>query len=131
MSFIHEVGHLLDHRALVRATPGCATANIPNNGLSAWARAILQTPEVAQLGLLGESSANAARVGYYLDVSELWARSYTQWVAMRSGDSTLLDALNKIRKSVDPLTAATHWHGAHFTVVGQEIDAIFRTRGWI
>lgn len=81
--------------------------------------------------MLGQSSVNAARVGYYLDVSELWARSYTQWVAMRSGDSTLLDALNKILKSVDPLTAATHWHGAHFTVVGQEIDAIFRTRGWI
>jgi hypothetical protein len=65
---------------------------------------------------------------YYLRPREIWARAYAQWIAVRSGDRTLLNQVKKL--------SASHyswrvWEEKDFEPVAREIDAMFEKRGWL
>lgn len=130
-SFVHEVGHFIDHKALDPGAPGFATENIANNDLVDWARAVMQSPEILALRLLHAKSVSVERTQYLLDIREIWARSYTQWVAIRSQDWQLLSALDGRRRSSAVFTVLSQWEDQTFAAIYDEIDVLFTRRGWI
>jgi hypothetical protein len=68
---------------------------------------------------------------YFLDSTELWARSYTQWVVREAKDASILHDLDGVRRSANPLEALSQWSDANFVGIAQEISALFSKRGWI
>lgn len=131
LSFIHEVGHFLDHKALDPGQPNFASMNANNNDMSAWMYAVLQSDEIVSLRESHIKAEDLAMSSYLLDPREVWARCYTQWIVERSQDASLQLALNKRRNSQNRFIARSQWIDVNFSPISQEIKNLFRTRGWI
>jgi hypothetical protein len=67
----------------------------------------------------------------YLSKDEQWARSYAQWIAIRSKDTVLLDQVKKITLSTNPAASASQWVEADFEPIAAAMDLIFKTLGWL
>jgi hypothetical protein len=67
-------------------------------------------------------------VTYLLLEEEVWARSYAQYIALRSGDATMQPQVADIRRR--PIYGARHWEDADFEQVADAIDALFEGLGW-
>lgn len=111
---IHEIGHYIDDYM-----------DMWDSGLQReWASAIAQTPEYKNLK---SKEGNNDYVDYLLDRRELWARSYTQYVATRSQDPTLLEWLQREQLHY---SYKEHWKDESFEPVAKAIDGIFEKLGW-
>ncbi len=68
---------------------------------------------------------------------ELWARSYTQFVAIRSGDERLRTSLNALRhKYPREMTSGAvyfpvQWDDDDFETIDLAVEGVFRRMGWI
>ncbi len=112
LSFLHELGHLLDHQL------GAAPRSFASPRLAVFA------PWRASVGALEHRAPEWASRGhqrYFSSWRELWARSYAQWVVARSGDPVLLDALGRWQGDDDRLV----WPAREFEPVGRELDELF------
>ncbi|MEM6328359.1 MAG: hypothetical protein AAF791_14695, partial [Bacteroidota bacterium] len=76
----------------------------------------------ASIPLLPQSYAD-----YLLEPWELWARSYAQYIAQRSGDPTMRSQIAGLR-SDHPLK---QWSDDDFEPIADVIDSIFRDLQWI
>ena len=142
LTTVHEVGHYLDHNAL--GTPGTFSSEW-DPLLEDWRIAVEQTQEVSTLRhRLKVASFTVSRDGvrrkyirvdhrvirYYLQYTELFARSYAQYIAITSNDPILMVQYNKKlthpRHSVIP----TQWERNSFEPVRTTIDTLFRKKGW-
>lgn len=110
-TLIHELAHFLDHKGL--GDDPERFASVVDQALNGWRAAIRNSAAVQTLQEMaifdqtrGQWSIfeddqgrqlvwnpNQAFVVYALDPRELFARSYAQWVALRSGDDQLLDGV--------------------------------------
>ncbi len=138
MTFLHEAGHYLSHRAL--GTPGTMGALAPE--MAGWLAAVGRTDSVQILLRLldldtmplrlptGETillDVDHGYVRYALNPEEIWARSYAQWVALRTGDAKLLRELDlDAGQNVYPM----QWDDADFEAVARAIDELMETLGW-
>jgi len=128
---LHEIGHFLDHQALGNRG-GFASTRHPD--LDDWRQAITESPTYEALSrgrrllAFGDPSINDFQ--YLLDYTELWARSYAQYVALESQDPTLLRQL-----AAPPLGAVPYlwarWRDDDFDPVRAAIHALLRTKGWL
>lgn len=66
------------------------------------------------------------RLEYLLNPEEVLARSYSQWIALRSGSSLLRQQLDVRRRSPYP----EHWDDDDFEQIAEAFDALFESRGW-
>ena len=66
---------------------------------------------------------------YLLNPKELWARSYAQYIAKKSGNATMLAQLDSVRNS-DPFYGSRQWQDADFEAIASAIDALFKDKGW-
>jgi len=143
LSFVHEIGHVLDHQAL--GTPGAYASE------SGRLRRLMQTIDrSAALASLRERGRHkqittqdrrgnmirfridAHDVAYLLEPRECFARAYAQYIAVRSGDSSLLAQLDD--KRGDLLTQAIYyeqWTDADFTPIADDFDRLLRRKGWL
>jgi hypothetical protein len=64
---------------------------------------------------------------YFLRIHELFARSYAQWVAIRSSDETLLD---QVSQSLSTLHYPEYWGFDDFDPVADALDRIFMELTW-
>jgi hypothetical protein len=67
---------------------------------------------------------------YLLDLPEIWARAYAQYIAIRSGNAALGRALAAVRSDPDMLHPGVHWTDADFTPIATAIDDLFKEVGW-
>lgn len=83
----------------------------------------------------GESKTRISSnwLSYALRTNELWARSYAQYIAVRSGDAAMLAELRKEqaeqRAAAVPITA--QWQDDDFEPIARAFDAIFTQLGWL
>jgi hypothetical protein len=128
MTTAHEIGHLLDFDALGESAGAFASESDP--ALADWRAAVDVTAAIKAInkGVVdGKPIYNAA---YYLKPLEIWARSYAQYIAMRSGDAELLKQLNLIR-DIPGIGTLIQWSDADFARVATAIDKLFSAKGWI
>ena len=67
-----------------------------------------------------------AHVEYLLGPRELFARTYCQYVAVRSGDP---DLQRELEKSLEP-DYREQWHEDDFTPIAGALDDLFDRLGW-
>ena len=144
LTFVHEIGHFLDLAAL--GTAGAFSTLAGDALLDGWRNAVEATLAVQTLRhRIGagsvviqtphgpvEETVGDRHVAYLLGYDELWARSYAQYVAERSMDATLMDALDLTRTPA-PLGQLypAQWGTDDFAPVAKAIDTLFRELGWL
>lgn len=146
LTTLHEIGHLLDYQGMDHSVK-FASVNSPL--LALWRDAIKSSPPIQTLGhylspsisTVNEVLANGSVVKYPVDkpyveyllkAEELWARSYSQFVAAKSGDPEILLQLNKEReRPAGGINYEQYWTDPDFQPIMAEIESVFRRLGWI
>lgn len=127
---IHEVGHFLDFTVLrPEGAPRLAMgSNVAGSEISPIVDALEKTPEVRKLLAAAKHDFyTGLRAEYLTQRVELWARAYQQYIAVKSGDETLLRQLMAGR-SVEP---GRFWPDDEFAPIVQMIDTLFHSKGWM
>jgi hypothetical protein len=117
LSFLHELGHLVDHQ--LGPQFGNAWASGRHEAFVGWRTAAAGLPSRAPAG------SSRGRRRYFNSVKEVWARSYAQAALMSSDDSLL-------RQQVEELMAADDifvWPASDFAPVAVEIERVFAALG--
>lgn len=140
LTTVHEVGHFLDHNGI--GTPGgfssdlAATApELPEIG--EWWRAVEGSDsynKFLHLLTVNEPGVDHKSIReYWLDPAELWARSYAQYIATRSGDRVLLTQLRAMqeRQTANDLAYPSQWSHEDFHPIINAMDKLFRKLGWL
>jgi hypothetical protein len=121
-SVVHEIGHFLDAFGLGSDVPG-GIANraylSTKQPLEAWRQAVTSSNAYRQL-VLGGGSA------YVTSTRELWARSYEQWIALRSGNARLAAKIEARRQEE---TTHLYWEDDDFAPIAAAFDEAFASRG--
>lgn len=136
LTLLHEFGHYLDQHAIESA----GYASVASE-LDTWRHVVLQSQGVADLighwvsppAVAGDPARAAmiadavrAHVEYLLGPRELFARSYCQYVAVRSGDVELLKELEIARQA----NYREQWHDDDFSPIAAALDDVFDQLGW-
>jgi hypothetical protein len=117
IGFLHELGHLLDHQ-IYYDRKSRAWASKVHPAFASWREATVQL-EVRKL------PGGSGRQRYFQAVHEVWARSYTQTVLLRSGDRVLERRLEKLQAEDD----AHVWPADQFGAVAVEVERVFEQLG--
>lgn len=100
--------------------------------LKAWHNAVKATPQFAKMakteGDIGEFADTRDHASYLKDPRELFARSYSQWIATKTGDAVLLKQHQMMR---DETKGLYQWSSEEFEPIGKAMDAWFEKRGWL
>ncbi len=87
--------------------------------------------ETLPTGNVVEYSVDHSYAEYLLDSKEVWARSYAQYIALRSGNTTMLSQLTALRdRPHNGIYYAEQWNDADFEPVMLAIDQAFKQLGW-
>jgi len=142
-TMVHEIGHFLDHQAIGEVGKfGSAESEL----MSGWRDAVNNSAQVKLLkdiinnthkyavevigpqGEIERLAINVRYVKYLTEYEELWARSYVQYIATKSGNPLLLEQLKQIRENeyIDE-----QWSDDDFAPIMEEIDKLFKLLGWI
>lgn len=138
-TFLHEVGHFLDHSVLGGAA-GVATS-LPL--LERWRDAVRATQAAQELlgralnprmrlvrqpdGSIGHAIEDVGYILYLLGLDELFARSASQYLVERSREGTLLRELAAAQR----LPYREQWETADFDAVRDVFDREFTARGML
>lgn len=129
-AFVHESGHLVDFDGLPGQDYASVRAFSGRGGvLDDWAKAVQDTREYKLLKqardtgrLDGQDVSDMADTWEYLaEPQELWARSYSQYVARKSGDVSIRHAHSKRN---------TQWSKDSFDAIEEAMDTVFEQQGW-
>ena len=116
LSFLHELGHLLDHQL----APAPRAFASPRLGVFARWRAA-----AGALASRAPTHASGGRRRYLDSWRELWARSYAQTVLDRSGDPLLVAQLRALQAEDDVFV----WPEAAFEPVADEVEGVLGRLG--
>lgn len=132
----HEVGHYLDHFAIPGTDADTNRDWATDPLMKDWHRAVMETEAIKSLvkqhAAGGEFAADPYHQ-YLLWPEEIWARSYSQFIATRAKDFRLKNEL-EARRTLERLTKTpvrTQWEDDDFAPVADEIAKIFKGLGWL
>lgn len=133
LTLLHEFGHFLDHQFL--GTPG-RHASATAAALSEWRQAIDNSAAIKDLVAKlyappqpGQYVSKKMLV-YYLQSTEIFARSYAQYIAEKTGDPVLLKQIEDTRLA-NPTYSSIQWDRADFAPIRQALDNLFRSLRWL
>ena len=146
LTAVHEVGHFLDYSGLGAAGEFCS---VDGDTLGPWRAAVRGSGAVQRLGQLWRFTEARARepqaggdgvryqaehryIEYLLQNEELWARSYAQFIAVKSGHPELREQLGRLRARPERrLYYGSQWDDEDFLPIQTAIEAVFRRQGWM
>ena len=130
LNLVHEIGHLLDHQSIGR--PGVFAS--PEDDLFAqWRKAVEHTEATATLRRIERASRNPSVINYaryQLQTVEQWARSYAQFIAIRSGETRLIDELRQRQRDATASGVPVQWTHDDSRPVAVSIAYLFRALEW-
>ena len=112
LSFLHELGHLIDHQLAAEPRRFASTGHA---AFKAWRSA------ARELSSRVPARAGRSHRRYFDSRKEVWARSYAQTVLLRSGDPTLREHLAALQRADDPFV----WPEGEFAPLAVEVEAVF------
>jgi hypothetical protein len=137
-TMLHEFGHYLSDTAIGATSMDAAGAA----ELAEWRTAVEESDAVQRLVALGRGVAHLVYdvagdpivvpldpdliFGYYLHPEELFARSYSQWAVLRSGNPTLLAQLRRMQQAQLP----EQWQDHDFAAIAAAFDRLVERLGW-
>ena len=117
LSFLHELGHLVDHQ--LGRQLGNAWASGRHEAFADWRHAAAGLPSRAPAG------ASRSRRRYFDSAKEVWARGYAQAALIRSDDPVLRRHVGGLIEADDAFV----WPAADFAAVAREIERVFDSLG--
>ena len=130
LTLTHEIGHFIDHQGL----PEAGMSSEFSQQLDGWRNAVLASPEIKRLESNRKRHHNNHDLlsynSYLLRRREIWARSYAQWIATKSGDRKMRTQLTELVNTDKP-DLPTQWQDDHFKPIADEIDKLFTKLGWL
>ncbi len=127
---VHEIGHFIDHHGLGSGGFGLASVD-EYPAVKQVIDAIQASPEVKSL----RKETNRAKAGpvkthlnYLGQTAELFARAYSQYIAIRGQDPEIRSALRYEQST--RFGKMTYWNDASFEPIAERFDAMFREVGW-
>lgn len=131
LTFLHEVGHLLDDFA--GGFAGFASQN-EHSVLAPVLQDLRRTDACARLQTVARDPATRFRErayvsGYLLSDVELWARAYAQYIVERGGNDALRGEINVLRNEPG-YEQHRHWLSDYFAPVADALDAALQRLGW-
>jgi hypothetical protein len=137
-TFVHEAGHYLDHH--VMGAGGQLASSGPEwddwrdavrqSAATQRLRQIMLNPQTRTVMVNGVEVAfveSPHYAAYLLGVHEVFARSYSQYIAERAGDPTLAAELAAALLMPYP----EQWEGGDFDPIRDAFTAVFTARGWL
>jgi len=116
MTTLHEVGHLLDHHGL----PGHGfSTDDQSPAVAGWWNAVYNSQKYQEI--------LASHNSYLLRRTEVFARSYAQFIATKTGDTEALSQLSIIR-GYAPLRV---WDSADFQPIAQALEELCKQMNWL
>jgi hypothetical protein len=132
LTLAHELGHYMDHHVL----PPVGELASQSAAFDPWRQAIAATAVASELleralnprihlvqrpdGSLGLTIDQAADAVYYLQVHELFARSYAQWLIAKTGNEALLAQVARAVSFHYP----EQWPDDDFAAVSAALDSL-------
>jgi hypothetical protein len=128
LTIIHEIGHFIDHKGMSLGGKNFLTES-STPLLNNWKSAVLNTDSIKKILSFRKSKDRK----YLLDVSEVWARSYAQYIATKSNDYLLLSQVSNVlnNKKYAEIYRFSQWEDDDFKPVIDAIDELFKKLGWI
>jgi hypothetical protein len=135
LTLVHEVGHFLDNMALNPIKRGFASEHDPLfdplrqcwRG-SRWVQTLTRLlPRYPALPV-----ALKRLFRHQLQIYELWARTYMQWVVVRSNDLALQICMRSILNNpvkLGDLSFNFHWENEELEVIMEAVDRLFTEAG--
>ena len=117
LSFLHELGHFVDHQLGSELGPTWASER--HEAFAGWREAVSRLP--ARL----PASTGRSRRRYFNSSKEMWARSYAQTVLARSQDPGLNGALASLIELDDIFV----WPAGEFEPVADAVVSTFERLG--
>jgi hypothetical protein len=139
MTTAHEVGHFLDQQAL---GSGGRFATQFRDDMKPWFEAATRSDAVRALQELLDGPAHQPgspvpvpkrHLRYLLDPVEIWARSYAQYIAVRSASPGMLQELSVTLRAARAgvIWMPTQWEPEDFEPIAAAIDELMRKQGWV
>ena len=137
MTVAHETGHFIDLSGIKQK--GLFVESKINGALSEWWQAVENSNaykewlKIEKYGGLVDSNGNLTRsvdanfIQYSKSPSELWARSYAQFIATESSNSTLKAELAVKLTNDFP----NQWQETDFAPIEKAIYNLFKVMGWM
>lgn len=132
---IHEIGHFLDQHGLgdgaIEASEMASRRGI--GPLAKWweaasrSEAIVEKMEILDRVRELRITDVVKVLEYQLDPAEIWARSYNQYVARRSGET---DVLANVKQGKRDILGVEQWTSEDFQEIETAIDEVMRSLGW-
>jgi hypothetical protein len=117
LSFLHELGHFLDHQLGSELGPSWASGH--HESFAGWRAA------VSELASRAPTGSSRSRRRYFDSPKEIWARSYAQTVLTRSRDPWLQGHLLGLLDLDDMFI----WPAAAFEPVAAELERVLDRLG--
>jgi hypothetical protein len=130
LTLVHEIGHLPDHQILGNPA-GFASFRHPE--LENWRQCVIASRawsalRTARWAIIA-GGGPVGQLDYLLDESELWARSYAQFIVSRSRDHALTADMEHVRQQEQPIRWA-QWEPEDVAPIMQAIEALIHNKGW-
>lgn len=112
---VHEYGHLVD-RLVAQVTVGTTDIDRSSRLVVAWWDAVMASPTFQRV--------RATNNSYLKAPSEVFARSFLQWIALRSGNETLLKEIRLMRDGW--MFKDWQWDDDEFLPIARALDDLLR-----
>jgi hypothetical protein len=133
LTLVHEAGHFIDHLVLNPIKQGFGSEHDPMfDLLRAFRRGSKPVAYFARLLAQSRYSSQArAFVRYQSAVPELWARTYVQWVVMKSEDLLLEAFFQNIIPPPDfiGVRGSIYWENDEAKRMMELVNGVFSTAG--
>ncbi|MFT5548581.1 MAG: hypothetical protein ACI9CO_000496 [Candidatus Azotimanducaceae bacterium] len=131
MTAAHELGHFLDDKGL----PSKGMSSVAHKDLQGWRLAAFNSESYQTLERLNTLTTDRefkAHLKYLIEPEEVWARSYAQYIAVKSGSNKTLGQLDRLRHvDAKRINIPRQWPDADFEAISASIDELFIKIGWI
>jgi hypothetical protein len=117
LSFLHELGHFVDHQLGAELGPSWASGH--HEDFAGWRAA------AAGLSSRAPAGSSRSRRRYFDSAKEVWARSYAQTVLMRARDPWLQGQLLSLLDADDMFV----WPAQEFTPLADEVELVLARLG--
>ena len=134
LSLLHEVGHFLEWQAIPKVATG--QRDFTDYPLfTSWLSAIRASQDVDRLLSLRDSypaeSETHQAADYLLDEQELWARSYSQYAALKTQMQILLQQISAENKVLTgKIYLKPYWEWDDFAIIKVTMDSLFQALSW-
>jgi len=128
---VHEIGHFIDFAGIGQHGRFASSAAPV---LNEWRRVVARSRAIQDLVGLTTSLSRGVHVEHVedlLDPVEIWARSYSQYIALRSRSLELLASLDAFRtRAPVVMYYPQQWEDDDFEPIDEAIEWLFRRLGW-